>query len=31
MIALSGLMRLEAGRRDGWELDVTPGLRVGAA
>jgi N6-L-threonylcarbamoyladenine synthase len=30
MIALSGMMRLEAGRRDGWELDVTPGLRVGA-
>lgn len=31
MIALSGLARLQDGRRDSWGLDVTPGLRMGAA
>ena len=31
MIALSGAARLDAGRSDGWDLDVAPGLRVGAA
>lgn len=31
MIALSGLARLNEGRADGWGLDVTPSLRIGAA
>jgi N6-L-threonylcarbamoyladenine synthase len=30
MIAMSGLVRLEEGRRTGWDLDVVPGLRIGA-
>ena len=30
MIAMSGMWRYEAGRRDSWDLDVQPGLRVGA-
>lgn len=29
MIALSGLTRYEAGISDSWDLDVTPGLRIG--
>ena len=31
MIALGGLARLSEGRVSGWDLDVMPGLRVGAA
>jgi N6-L-threonylcarbamoyladenine synthase len=30
MIAMSGLWRFKAGRRDSWDLDVLPGLRIGA-
>ncbi len=31
MIAMSGLQRFEEGHRDGWTLDVNPGLRIGSA
>lgn len=31
MIAMSGLERFKAGERDGWTLDVDPGLRIGSA
>ncbi len=30
MIAMSGLARFTDGRRDGWSLDVEPGLRIGS-
>lgn len=30
MIAMSGLWRFNAGRRDSWDLDVEPGLRMAA-
>ena len=30
MIAMSGMQRFVAGRRDGWGLDVEPGLRIGS-
>jgi N6-L-threonylcarbamoyladenine synthase len=30
MIAMSGMQRFLAGRRDGWGLDVEPGLRIGS-
>ena len=30
MIAMSGLVNYRNGRRDGWDLDVIPGLRIGA-
>ncbi|MDA0677241.1 MAG: tRNA (adenosine(37)-N6)-threonylcarbamoyltransferase complex transferase subunit TsaD [Chloroflexi bacterium] len=30
MIAMSGMRRYLAGRRDGWGLDVEPGLRIGS-
>lgn len=30
MIAMSGLRRFTAGARDGWGLDVEPGLRIGS-
>jgi len=31
MIAMSGMRRFAGGRRDGWGLDVEPGLRIGSA
>ncbi len=31
MIAMAGLLKFESGGRDGWGLDVEPGLRIGAA
>jgi N6-L-threonylcarbamoyladenine synthase len=31
MIAMAGLKRAARGARDGWSLDVDPGLRVGAS
>ena len=30
MIAMSGLQRFLAGKRDGWDLDVEPGMRIGS-
>ena len=30
MIAMAGAMRFERGDRDGWSLDVEPGLRIGS-
>ena len=31
MIAMSGLVNYRNGRRDDWDLDVIPNLRIGAA
>ena len=31
MIAMSGLMNYRSGRRDTWDLDVIPNLRIGTS